>query len=94
MSAIRTTFVLLVAMLFFPAPVAARAAAGVAVAAVASAAPKWVTEGTLLFRGAEGTAVPAPLLETDVDLHVTGPIVRAIVGRGHLRLPVAGGRRG
>src|SRR5262249_21536313 len=63
-------------MLFFPEPVAAPAATGVTVAA---AAPQRVTEGTLLFRGAEGTPVPAPRLATDVDVRVTGPIARAAV---------------
>src|SRR5262245_65378299 len=79
MTAIRTMFALLLAMLFFPAPVAAPAATGVAIAAAAPAAPQRVTEGTLLFRGAEGTPVPAPRLATDVDLRVTGPIARATV---------------
>ena len=79
MTGIRPMFAVLMAMLFFPVPVAARAATGVAAAVVVPAAPQRVTEGTLLFRAAEGTAVPAPLLNTDVDLHVTGPIARAIV---------------
>jgi hypothetical protein len=79
MSWTRPTFALLMVVLFFPVPVAARAATGIAAAAVAPAAPQRVTEGTLLFRAAEGTAMPAPLLTTDVDLHVTGPIARAIV---------------
>src|SRR5262249_13033731 len=79
MTAIRTMFALLLAMLFVPAPVAAPAATGVAIAAAAPAAPQRGTEGTLLFRGAEGTPVPAPRLATDVDLRVTGPIARATV---------------
>jgi len=79
MRSIRPMFALLMVVLFVPAPVAARAATGIAAAAVAPAAPQRVTEGTLLFRAAEGTAMPAPLLTTDVDLHVTGPIARAIV---------------
>ena len=74
MSPIRTMFAMLVAMLCLT-PVAARAATG----AVAEAAATRVTEGTLLFRGGDGAAVPAPLLETDVDLRVTGPVARAIV---------------
>src|SRR5262249_32209770 len=78
MTGIRPMFAVLMAMLFFPAPVAARAATGIAAAVLAPATPQRVTEGTLLFR-TEGTAVPAPLLNTDVDLHVTGPIARAIV---------------
>jgi Ca-activated chloride channel homolog len=65
---------LLVTMFCF-APVAARAATGGAL----EAAPGRVTEGTLLIRGAENAVTPAPLLATDVDLHVTGPIARAIV---------------
>jgi Ca-activated chloride channel family protein len=78
MSSIRALFVLLLATLF-PLPVAALAATGVAAVPVTPAAPQRVTEGTLLFRAAEGTAVPAPLLATDVDLRVTGPIARAVV---------------
>src|SRR5436190_3466002 len=74
MSPIRAMFAMLVAMLCLT-PVAARAATG----AVAEAAATRVTEGTLLFRGGDGAAVPAPLLETDVDLRVTGPVARAIV---------------
>ena len=74
MSPIRTMFAMLVAMLCLT-PVAARAATG----AVAEAAATRVTGGTLLFRGGDGAAVPAPLLETDVDLRVTGPVARAIV---------------
>lgn len=39
-----------------------------------------VTEGTLLWRSAQQeTAVPAPLLATDVQMRVTGMVVRAIV---------------
>ena len=39
-----------------------------------------VTEGTLLWRSAQQeTAVPAPLLATDVELRVTGMVVRAVV---------------
>ena len=74
MSAIRAMFAMLAAMLCL-APVAARAATG----AVAQAAATRVTEGTLLLRAGDGAAVPAPLLETDVDMQVTGPIARAIV---------------
>ena len=65
---------LLVTMFCF-VPVAACAATGGAL----GAAPGRVTEGTLLIRGAENAVTPAPLLATDVDLHVTGPIARAIV---------------
>src|SRR5215469_12347774 len=79
MTGIRSMFAVLMAMLFFPLPVAARAATGAAAAVVTPAAPQRVTEGTLLFRAAGGTAVPAPLLNTDVNLHVTGPIARAVV---------------
>src|SRR2546421_12649925 len=74
MSPIRAMFAMLVAMLCLT-PVAARAATG----AVAEAAATRVTEGTLLFRGGDGAAVPAPLLETDVGLRGTGPVARAIV---------------
>src|SRR5438876_771816 len=74
MSPIRAMFAMLVAMLCLT-PVAARAATG----AVGEAAATRGTEGTLLFRGGAGAAVPAPLLETDVDLRVTGPVARAIV---------------
>ena len=39
-----------------------------------------VTEGTLLWRSAQQeTAVPAPLLATDVQLRATGMVVRAVV---------------
>jgi Ca-activated chloride channel family protein len=39
-----------------------------------------VTEGTLLWRSAElETAMPAPLLATDVEMRVTGMVVRATV---------------
>ncbi|TVT76341.1 MAG: marine proteobacterial sortase target protein [Denitromonas halophila] len=38
-----------------------------------------VQQGTLLFRGAGGDPVAAPLLHTDVTLRVSGPIVRAKV---------------
>jgi Ca-activated chloride channel family protein len=39
-----------------------------------------ITEGTLLWRTAQQeTAVPAPLLATDVQMRVTGMIVRAVV---------------
>ena len=78
MSAIRVLCALLATILCL-IPVAARAATGVAVATLAPATPTRVTEGTLLVRGDNGAAVPAPLLETDVDLRVTGPIARAIV---------------
>ncbi len=78
MSAIRVLCSLLATILCL-IPVAARAATGVAVATLAPATPTRVTEGTLLVRGNNGAAVPAPLLETDVDLRVTGPIARAIV---------------
>lgn len=74
MSPIRALFAMLAAMLCLT-PVAARAATG----AVAQAGATRVTEGTLLFRGADGVPAPAPLLETDVDLQVTGPVARAIV---------------
>ncbi len=42
--------------------------------------PRDVTEGTLLWRPAAGQAlVPAPALETDVEMRVTGMLVRATV---------------
>jgi Ca-activated chloride channel family protein len=42
--------------------------------------PRRVTEGTLLWRTAsQSTPTPAPLLATDVDLRVTGLVVRATV---------------
>src|SRR5262245_28179541 len=42
--------------------------------------PRRVTEGTLLWRtAAQETATPAPVLSTDVELRVTGPVVRATV---------------
>ena len=69
----------LVAMMLFLTPVAARAATGTDAAAVATVTPQRVTEGTLLFRSTDGAAMPAPLLETDVELHVTGPVARASV---------------
>jgi Ca-activated chloride channel family protein len=65
MRSIRTLLAPLAALLI-STPVAVYAATGA------------VTEGALLLRGAEGVR-PAPLLETDVDLHVTGPISRAVV---------------
>jgi Ca-activated chloride channel family protein len=44
------------------------------------ARPRRITEGTLLWRTAtQQTAVPAPLLSTDVELRVTGLVVRATV---------------
>ena len=64
-----------------------------------------VTEGTLLWKTAgQEAAQPAPLLDTDVEIRVTGMVVRAIVraavhepqrgvGRGRLRVPAARGRR-
>ena len=76
MNRVRTVFAVLMTLFVFSAPVAARAATG---AAAAAPAAQRVTEGTLLFRGAEGAPMPAPLLATDVDLHVTGPIARAVV---------------
>src|SRR5256885_13648975 len=90
MSSIRNALVLLAAALLF-APVAARAATGDAVSGVAAARPRRVTEGTLLFRArtAEAAAVPAPLLETAVDVRVTGPIARAIVRQEFVN-PTAG----
>jgi Ca-activated chloride channel family protein len=46
----------------------------------AGRAPRRVTEGTLLWRVAgQKTLVPAPVLDTDVDLHVTGTLARATV---------------
>jgi Ca-activated chloride channel homolog len=46
----------------------------------AAAPPAGVTEGTLLWRSAAQTAlVAAPLLETDVEIRVTGPVARASV---------------
>jgi Ca-activated chloride channel family protein len=54
---------------------------GVILAVVpARAEARRVTEGTLLWRTAQQeTAVPAPLLATDVEMRVTGLIVRATV---------------
>jgi Ca-activated chloride channel family protein len=78
MTVIRAMRALVVAMLFLT-PVAARAATGSDAAAVATATPRRVTEGMLLFRSTDGAAMPAPLLETDVELHVTGPVARASV---------------
>ena len=78
MSPLRATFALLAAILFLT-PVATRAATGSGDASVTTAAPRRVTEGTLMIRNAEGGALPAPLLETDVDVHVTGPVARASV---------------
>jgi Ca-activated chloride channel homolog len=78
MSPLRATFALLAAMLFLT-PVAARAATGSGDASVTTAAPRRVTEGMLMIRNADGGALPAPLLETDVDVHVTGPVARASV---------------
>src|SRR5262249_32068736 len=89
MTRIRSMVAVLIAMLFVPLPVAARAATGAAAAVVTPAAPQRVTEGTLLFRDAGGTAVPAPLLHTDVNLRVTGPIAGA-VGRQEFMNPTAG----
>ena len=89
MSPIRMMFALLTTLLCL-VPVAAGAATGVAaVAVLAPATLGRVTEGTLLFRGANSGPVPAPLLETDVDLHVTGPIARAIVRQRFVN-PTAG----
>ncbi len=46
----------------------------------AAATPGRVTEGTLFWRAAGRAApVPAPALTTDVDMRVTGPVVRAVV---------------
>jgi len=45
-----------------------------------AASDEAVTQGTLLFAGAgEGDPEAAPLLHTDVDLRISGPIVRARV---------------
>ncbi|MGH7417460.1 MAG: VIT domain-containing protein, partial [Candidatus Rokuibacteriota bacterium] len=45
------------------------------------------TEGTLLWRTAQQeTAVPAPVLATEVELRVTGMVVRAVV-RQHFTNP-------
>jgi len=45
-----------------------------------AAGPRRITEGTLLWRTAsQQAAEPAPLLATDVDLRVTGLVVRATV---------------
>ena len=78
MSPIRMMFARLTTRLCL-VPVAAGAATGVAAAAVAPATPQGVTEGTLLFRAVSGAPASAPLLETDVEINVTGPIARAIV---------------
>jgi Ca-activated chloride channel homolog len=46
----------------------------------ARAEARRVTEGTLLWRSAQQqTAVPAPLLGTEVEMRVTGIVVRALV---------------
>ena len=46
----------------------------------AMAVPARVTEGTLLWRTSqEATPEPAPLVETDVTIRVTGPVARAAV---------------
>jgi len=51
----------------------------VAPATFAGAAPR-VTEGALMFRIApDATPTPAPVQSTDVEIHVTGPVVRATV---------------
>src|SRR5262245_57894306 len=57
------------------------AAAGAdAPASAAGLPPRRVTEGTLLWRTAGQQALaPAPVLDTDVDLRVTGPLARATV---------------
>jgi Ca-activated chloride channel homolog len=56
-------------------------------AAPARAEGRRITEGTLLWRTAQqATAVPAPLLATDVDMRVTGMVVRAVV-RQHFTNP-------
>jgi Ca-activated chloride channel family protein len=47
--------------------------------AAAATARQRVTEGTLLVRTAETAPSAAPMLKTDVDLRVTGPIARATV---------------
>lgn len=65
--------VLVMGMVLSPTAAAPRARA----VAVLSAR---VTEGTLLWRTAEqATLVAAPLLETDVEIRVTGPVARASV---------------
>jgi Ca-activated chloride channel family protein len=64
---------LVVAVLLLPAPALAQALRP--------------TEGTLLWRSAgQPSAVPAPVLATDVELRVTGLVVRAIV-RQHFTNP-------
>jgi Ca-activated chloride channel family protein len=53
-----------------------------------------VTEGTLLWRSAhQQAAVPAPLLATDVEMRVTGMVVRATV-RQQFTNPSDGGAEG
>jgi Ca-activated chloride channel family protein len=58
----------------------ALAALGLATAAQAQAKPNDAKTGTLLFRtGAEGAFAPAPKVETEVVIHVTGIVARTRV---------------
>ncbi|HEY3197047.1 MAG TPA: marine proteobacterial sortase target protein [Nitrospirales bacterium] len=41
--------------------------------------PSKATQGSLLLRSEQGVVIPAPVLSTDVEMKVTGPIVRATV---------------
>ena len=60
----------------------------------ARAEARRVTEGTLLWRTAQQeTAVPAPLLATDVEMHVTGLIVRATVRQRFTNRPSSSSTR-
>jgi Ca-activated chloride channel family protein len=69
----------LMVVMFLLGPGAA-SAASVTPGEAAGHAPRRLTEGTLLWRtAAEKTLVPAPVLDTDVDLHVTGTLARATV---------------
>ena len=46
----------------------------------AAAAPARVTEGALMFRTSpDATPSPAPVQSTDVEMRITGPVLRAIV---------------
>ncbi|MBL0141720.1 MAG: marine proteobacterial sortase target protein [Betaproteobacteria bacterium] len=57
-------------------------ALGLATTASAQAKPNDAKTGTLLFRaGTEGAFVPAPKVETDVTIHVTGIVARTRVAQ-------------
>lgn len=68
--------VLLIAISALPVPVAWATGTG----GDAGRRPRRVTEGTLLWRAAQQeTPMPAPVLTTDVEMRVTGVILRATV---------------